>query len=181
MLRGNRGLERGRISYMAGEFRGSGKYQIGDEKFTPRKRRKKRGGGFSVRGGTNPRGNWGFGRPGLIYVGFLIIRVNRKDKGPANIAFPSGQRVGGVGEREGGSRPVCLQLPLHHLPYLSYLQSYSSWVRADEFLFRRNRETDKSTNVLRSPNHYIQRYIISMISDGMHALALGTRSYFDLE
>lgn len=60
----------------------------------PEREEKKRG-GFSVRGGTNPRGNWGFGRPGLIYVGFLIIRVNRKDKGPANIAFPSGQRVGG--------------------------------------------------------------------------------------
>lgn len=75
---------------------------------------------------------------------------------------------------------MILRLPLHHLPYLSYLQlSYSSWVRADEFLFRRNRETDKSTSVLRSQNPYIHRYIIFMISDGMHAcmlLRLGTRS-----
>lgn len=53
---------------------------------------------ISVRGGTDPRGNWSFGRPGLIYVGlrFLIIRVNRKDKRPANITFPSGHRRVGV-------------------------------------------------------------------------------------
>lgn len=78
----------------------------------PERERKKKGGGFRLVAELTHVEIGGFG---LIYVGFLIIRVNWKDKGPVNIAFPSGQRVG-RGEEGEESDFLC------NLPYLSYLQ-----------------------------------------------------------
>lgn len=84
---------------MAGGSRGSGKWQqIGDEKFKVRK-----GGGLDF-GSWRNQPTWKLEfRPARAYVGlrFLIIRVNRKDKRPANTTFPSGYR------REWGVFVVC--------------------------------------------------------------------------